>query len=507
MLRVTGTGPRPLEALALAGLLAPAPGRVAGPGGAADALAEAAGSGPTLCLVDDADDLDDVSATVIASVMDRVDLTVFATSRPPLTGEQTLERMLARRESIVLRAMPVPFDEMQRIVGDVVGGEIAPGTTGRIYALSGGLPGVARAIAAEARRAGRLVFADGVWRTAAELWTPGLDMLAARLTRGLAEDEREALWPLAELGPAPAASARQLVPVSLLARLEDRGLLHVATAGGVPLIALFPPLLAELFRHHPAGIRGMQSAEAVAASLDSAPRHPRAEAPASPASTTSAETATVIGRLLREHLARELSTARSHWEHVPSDAAALAYVAVMLTSGVDAESIDTVLERANILPIRDAADRVELHAWEATYRSFVRHDPVGAAALLDETIATIPESAAALRAVQRTWRSSPGTAPLSPASRNRIANAVLSGSAHSPPTTWSAWSAARSSSRVPVSTMLARSSHGARRPIPCAPTATLWSPSPIWWRETSKRRWRMPPVNSTSRAAPCIEPR
>lgn len=214
MLRVTGTGPRPLEALALAGLLAPAPGRVAGPGGAADALAEAAGSGPTLCLVDDADDLDDVSATVIASVMDRVDLTVFATSRPPLTGEQTLERMLARRESIVLRAMPVPFDEMQRIVGDVVGGEIDPATTGRIYALSGGLPGVARAIAAEARRAGRLVFADGVWRTAAELWTPGLDMLAARLTRGLADDEREALWPLAELGPAPAASARRLVPAS-----------------------------------------------------------------------------------------------------------------------------------------------------------------------------------------------------------------------------------------------------------------------------------------------------
>jgi DNA-binding CsgD family transcriptional regulator len=399
MLRLTGAGPRPLDALSLAGFLPSAPGRVFGLAAGAEALTDAAGAGPAMLLVDDGDDLDDVSATVIASVMDRADLTVFATCRPPLTGDQAIVTMLARRDSTILRPGPVPFDELQRIVGDVAAAELDPGTAGRIYALSGGLPGLARAITAEARRAGRLILVNGLWRAASELWSPGLDMVVARLTHGLSDDERHALGLLAELGPAPAASAQQLVAASVLVRLEDRGLLHVAAAGGAPLVALFPPLLAESFRQRSAGIRGMQSAKAVAGSLETPVREAPAAAPAPATSETSAETATIIGRLLREQLAAELATARSHWEHVPSDAAALAYVSAMLTSGAGAARIDAVLRQAKTLPMRDPAERVELRAWEATYLAFVRHDLAAASALIDETIAAMPESATALRAI------------------------------------------------------------------------------------------------------------
>ena len=411
VLRIAGTGSRPLEALTLAGHLPTAAGRVATVAAAAEGLADAAGTGPCLLIVEDADHLDDVSAAVIAAVLERTDVTVLATTRPPFPRPGALEQLLRRRESTAAWVPALPFEEMQRLLAEVLGGDLDPDAAARIYALSGGLPGIAHAIAVEARRAGRVTLFDGRWRAGREIWTPALAVQVARLTQGLPEVERDALWTLAELGTVDLDSARQLVPWPVFAGLDDAGLLQFVEAAEVPLVALFPPLLAEHYRQSGRGARGWEAASRVARTHDGdagalreATR--RAVVASQTVGSTSAEAAAILGRLMRAQATREVVRTRENWERTPSDATALDYVHALLEEGrdldlIDLDPIEQVLAARRALPTRGPAHvRVEAAAWEATYRAFIRHDLDAAFSVIEETIAAVPESSVALRATQ-----------------------------------------------------------------------------------------------------------
>ncbi|KAA9134829.1 helix-turn-helix transcriptional regulator [Microbacterium caowuchunii] len=409
------TGTRPLDALALAGLTSSPPGIA----GAVHAVTALASSGPALILLTDAHQLDDTSAQVIAAAMDRADITVLATVRPPLYDASALRTVAARRDATVVTIPPLPFDEIHRLVADTLGGDIDAEVAGRVYALSGGLPGIARAICVEARRTGELVNEGTHWSGARDLWTPAWGIPVGRLTAGLTEPEREALWVLAELGPTDVSTVRRAVPWHIVTTLDDRGLVRFVDEDDRSVVALFPPLLEEHLRHRALSARGRSAADLVSAAFRDHPTTPD-RPPARPALSTpmrwssSPEAAAILGRVLREHTASRVIRCRADWERDPTDATALLYLQALLDDGAPVAQMEHVLaaERTRASD-RPSLEAVRIRAWEGVFRAFRLHDVPAGLSVLIRAAAQMPHGAAILTATAQHVRlvTGSGTAP------------------------------------------------------------------------------------------------
>ena len=380
-----GRGGRPLEPLVLAGLFTAPAATTSATAAAAARVASAVGSGRALVLIDDAESVDDATAAVLAATVASHDVTVVAALRPPYPGLASVDRIMAGRNATVLWVPPLPFEVVHRLAHDVLGGDVDSDAVGRIYALSGGLPGIARAITLEARSAGRLVRQENLWVAQQDLWTAALSVVVDRLVAGLGDDETDAVWTLAALGPAEVATVRRLLPWSVIVALDDHGLLRFVEEADRTLVALFPPLVAEHLRHYEHTSRGMRAVEAISTVLTKTeeaqvPRLPLS----SPVTWSSPESAAVLGRVLRERSATRLLVCRDAWEVNPSNRNIVMYLDALVTAGAAPETIETVLHKAHEETGEDARHLTFVWMWEAGYRSLILHDPVeGLAKLTD----------------------------------------------------------------------------------------------------------------------------
>lgn len=394
-LRGVGTDARPLDALVLGGLVpGPAPPTTSV---ALDRLTATVEGRRAVLLVEDADQLDDASAALVGTVVTRHGATVVATLRPPYPGTRPVDRLLAGRDATVLWLPPLLFEEVHRLVVDVLDAEVEPDVVARIYALSGGLPGLARAIVVEARRAGHLVRGTTSWRTRRDLWTPALAVPVTRLLDGLDPPEQHAAQTLALTGPTELATAGRLVPWPAVVTLDDRGLLRFVESEGRLVVALFPPLLGEHLRHTAHGARGRAAAAHIEAALGrdgDVPESVRDRALGSPLRWSSPESASVLGRLLRERCRTRALVSRDAWEHEAAGRATVRYLDALLAAGATPEAIEAVLRTAHAQEDpSDAAGVVVLAAWEAGYRGLVRRDVVGALGQLEDARARTPSAA------------------------------------------------------------------------------------------------------------------
>ncbi|MCR2827239.1 helix-turn-helix transcriptional regulator [Microbacterium sp. zg.Y909] len=409
---VTGHGVsgRPLESLALSG--------VQGPGGAgglttlsaAQALAPS-GAVPTLLLVEDGDRLDDTSATALAAAADDPAVTVVIAMRPPYPGSTVVDRLLARQEATALWMPPASFEAIHRLVSDTLGGDVDADAAGRVYALSGGLPGIARAITVTARQAGRLVQRGERWSAERDLWSRALAATLVKLVEGLSDTEREGCWLLAELGPAELATVLRLLPWSTLTSLDDRGLLRFVDDDRGPVVALFPPVLEDHLRHRAPAARGRAAAARIAearpqtrdaAALPGETVRPPLHAPNRWSS--SPEAAAILGRVLGEESARRVTETRAQWRAQRTAVTAVAYVQALVDDGADDHEIDAVLAAASTAQLPADRDALRLRLWEVVYRATSRREPHRAMALLAETTREIPGSGAAVSAVEQHLR-------------------------------------------------------------------------------------------------------
>lgn len=279
-----GDGVRPLESLVLSGLVTgqgPALTSVA-----LERLTAAAGARRSVMLVENVDQLDDASAAVVGAVVARHGTPVVASLRPPYPGTRSVDRVLAGREATAVWLPPLPYEDVHRLLVDVLGADVEPDVAARVYALSGGLPGLARAIATEARRAGHLVRDDVRWSTRRDLWTPALAVVVSRLLDGIDPSDVQAAQTLALLGPTGVSTARRILTWPALVTLDECGLLRFVESEGRQLVALFPPLLGEHLRRTGHGARGRAAMEriddALTRSDDPVHQHVRPRALGSP---------------------------------------------------------------------------------------------------------------------------------------------------------------------------------------------------------------------------------
>ncbi|MBD7919746.1 helix-turn-helix transcriptional regulator [Cellulomonas sp. Sa3CUA2] len=382
----------PLESLVLAGLVTGPTGRV---GALAHAVAEtgrALGGGRSVLLLDDADALDDASVAVLAATVRQHGVTVVATARPPGGPTWLADALPPGRDATTLHVPLLAFEEIHALTADVAGGDVDADVAGRVYALSGGLPGVARTLVVEALRAGRLVARAGRWTAPHDLWTPAVSVVVDRLVAPLGPDERESMQLLAALGPAEVATVRRLLPWSAVVALEDHGLLRFLELGDELQAALFPPLLTEHLRHTGHGARGLRASDTIARTLggdeDHRPLGAGTGAWSDPSGASSPESAAVLGRVLRQHAATRVMVCRAAWERRPSGLHTVNYLDALLTAGASAETIEQVLTASRATTPGPPHRRpVLVDAWEATYRALVLGRVHEALGTLDATAA------------------------------------------------------------------------------------------------------------------------
>ncbi|TFH68251.1 helix-turn-helix transcriptional regulator [Cellulomonas sp. HD19AZ1] len=378
-----GTG-APLESLVLAGVVTAPPGRAGALASAVEEVGRALSGSRALLVVDDADDLDATSAAVLAAAARRHRVVVLATSRPPARRVLRLLPPPPGADATVLRVPELPFDDVHTLVADVLGGDVDTDVAARVYALSGGLPGLARTLVVEARRAGALVRRGGRWTAPVDLRTPALAVVVEPLLAPLDDAQRDALQVLAAAGPPDVATAARLVPWERLVALEDLGLLRVLPLGDETAAALFPPLLAEHVRHTGGGVRDLHAGETIARTLGPDGTGDVAVGVAGAADGRStAGAAAVLGRVLRRHAATRAAVARVAWERERTPVRTLAYLDALVAAGAPRDAVEAVLTASHDAPPgAGRAGTVLVRAWEYAYRALVVREPTAALAVV-----------------------------------------------------------------------------------------------------------------------------
>ncbi len=375
-----GVRGRPLGALSLAG---PAARAASGEplALAVSRVQEAVGAGRAVVLARRADLLDEETRAVLATVVDRTAARPLLTSRPDRSSRLAALRAAGEVPVAALAVPSLRFDDLLAVLADELGAPAAPDAAARVYALSAGLPGVARAIASGARRAGRLVEAGGAWTAVADLRTPGLETVVDQLLERLDGAARSALGVLATLGPASPDVVRRVLGWDELAALEDAGVVRLVESGDRTEVVVVPPLVAEHLVASRNRVEELRARDRVEQALGVAP----ADVADTRAGLTvtgwaaSREGVAVLGRRLRHAAGIRLAVRRAEWQHDPTPATTVRLLDAMAQAGVGRADVEEVVAAARERPGPGGTGPVD--EWYARYLGLACGEPDAALAV------------------------------------------------------------------------------------------------------------------------------
>lgn len=381
---------RPLAAVAVSGLDLVGPGTAPTTAAVVDALVELLEERSCVVVMDDADDLDDVTAGAVMAARVRAAVPVLAVSRPAGRRQQAIRALTTELQPgarVVLQ--PLGFAQIHVLVHDLLGASVDPAVVARLATRSGGLPGLVHAMVDSGRRSGRLRLENGLWAGDDDGWAPELAQAVEPLLADLHDDDLDAVTLLAVAGASPVLRARGLLPWTALNRLDDVGLLQVSDAVSGPVIGVYPPLLGEYLRHEASVTRRAQVRELLAA-------HGLPAQPGSPGDA--AEHASLVAQRSAEHWQAELAARRAAWEREPVAAMAVPLVAAMHSTSARVGDVEAVVART--APDGDPRSRALLTAWQAVFRALRGDDLAGAREVLERARPLAGEYEAFLRGVQ-----------------------------------------------------------------------------------------------------------
>lgn len=407
---------RPLEALAVAGLMV----RQGGPQGPATAVSaavqgilQAVRNGSTLLVVDDVDDLDEISAGAIAAAHAMMPFPMVTTSRHvPRTLRSPTRIPTSVLPGVTMQIPPLDYVDTQTVLVELLGGPIDSGAVGRIFAASGGLPGLTLALAEGARLHGSLRRVAGTWSSGPELWTPEMVRAVDPLIQRLSPEGIDGLHALALAGTVDVHTARRLMTWDVLEELDGYRLLRFVPRDDKMLVSIFPLAIVEYFRHLGVGARHLKVDETVTSAFGGniGPRPPviavpwrtlgaaDAGGPTRMPMGAAGESDTIVNRLLQEHWHRELLVRRTEWETSPTPRTAAVLLRTMLVTGADAQQVLAVRE---VTPrTGDLRELVAFDDWYALFVGAVEHDLEWVRAVLSQARAEADEWVALIDGIE-----------------------------------------------------------------------------------------------------------
>lgn len=396
---------RPLVPLALAGVdVAGGPVTTANIAASTDALVETIKRPSTILIVDDADDLDEISAGVVIAAERRRGTPILTTIRPGRRSAAAVELWSRSGSGVRVELRAMRYDSVCVLVLDVLAGPVEPATMARIATTSGGLPGLVVALAETGRKNGRLVQRDGVWSAGSDLWAPELSQAVAPILAGLGDEKIEALRTLALALAMPVDDAVKVVSWELLDGLEESGLVHVMGAGDGSMIGIYPPLVADYFRHETRSIRRRHVAESLATVAG-----PQVDdfallallQPSEPGGDPT-ESEAVRSEYLKGHGAAEVAARRTAWMRDPRPRTAVPYVISLHNFGADPKRITEVVDKTphHASEESEKADEAALVVWQACYAALAGNDLRAACAVLRTAREARPAADGLMRATE-----------------------------------------------------------------------------------------------------------
>ncbi len=215
----------------------------------AEAFAGPVGSDPRVLVVDDAQWLDDTTATLLHQLCAHGSIRLLATIR---TGEPAPDAIVSLwKDHLVQRIelQPLSFGETLALLESALG-PLDPTTAQRLWSATRGNVLYLREFVADASASGSLRDVDGRWR-----WTNPSSPVAGRLAdlvahrlQGLGDDERTALAMVALGEPVPAHGLSRLIPSADLRSMEQRGLLRSDVSHEIVELSLGHPIYGEVAR-------------------------------------------------------------------------------------------------------------------------------------------------------------------------------------------------------------------------------------------------------------------
>jgi len=313
-------------------------------------LRERAGLGKFAVLVDDFDHLDDATWGVIAAA--RKELRVpLAITRLPHAAVASSPPASASGAALTIQLGALTFDEIQAVVEARLNGPASGQFVSRVFAKSGGIPGIANAIVDAAQRAGHLTRLDGSWEVTGELWDAQLIGLMETHLAAVTTEEREALEMMACAGIVDVDTAALLVGWEVLESLESSTLVNIVPSGARQLAVIVPPLLVEYFLHQPPSARRVRLTRQIAERLAPEQRRP-ADSPFALTPFVSEPDALFI-RLLQEQQAISRSIAQSNWSHAGTLDAAIAYIGQLIDASAPVDVVDLAFDASRGLAGND----------------------------------------------------------------------------------------------------------------------------------------------------------
>ncbi|KIP53607.1 LuxR family transcriptional regulator [Leucobacter komagatae] len=271
--------------------------------------------------------------------------------------------------AVTLELAGLDFEDLRLVLSDRLGGAVDPGTTARILVKSGGIIGLALRIVDAAMENGRLSEAGGVWTVTGDLWDPSLRGVIDTLLTPLPSGLREAAETLSLAETADGDALAALIGWDNIERLEQRGLLRVATSDQQRLITVFPPLLGEYFRQQPFTVRRLRLQERIARRTG-APDRGRALLARDQSARwpTSSEHNLVHARLVQEQERNRARSAGAAWELQQDAGSAIRFARALASADAPAAQIEAVLLHAGRgSNAEDTAKLVMLRAeWRVT---------------------------------------------------------------------------------------------------------------------------------------------
>jgi DNA-binding winged helix-turn-helix (wHTH) protein/tetratricopeptide (TPR) repeat protein len=220
---------------------------------AAAALREQAGDERLLLMIDDADQLDELSRALIASLVQSRGLFAVLTMRTT-GGASPFDHLVKDGHLLRLDVEPLAVESIEILLYRVLGGPMVAESLGRLREAAMGNPGVLRQLVETAREAGVLTELNGVWRLVGPLQpTASFEDLVAERLRGLDDPHHHAAELLAIAGEIGLDTLAAVAGHDVLEDLERHGLLTVRYSGQRAEVSLAHPLFAEvLLRQLPA---------------------------------------------------------------------------------------------------------------------------------------------------------------------------------------------------------------------------------------------------------------
>jgi len=337
--------------------------------GRLDALVEPAQS---VLVLDDADEMDPLTAGLIANMRSRrkVPLLVIAVSEVD-PGPVVDKLVAATQPGVELHLGGMSFEGVTRMIRRLLDGPISAKALSQIATMSGGLPRLIESIVGLSVGNGHLIRRDGTWIATGDLWNPGLRFCLRPLLRGLTRDDIEFLTRVAE------GETIQTGAPDSVRRLLQRGVLcHDQMS---PNGYVFPPALAEWLR------RDCGQPESFAHQLQAA----TVDLGHWPTELTGGEAARISDQI-RTHWHADVARLWRAWndDRMPATAVPLL---VALFSGVAND------DRAEVVITKTTRGGPDHDAWAefgvlaAFYRAEGQQDFAGAMADLDQLRQDLPE--------------------------------------------------------------------------------------------------------------------